>query len=416
VAELEILQKFLKLWKSFGKHFAFPWECDILLWQKNRLCDKRGSQMADLSKISVVLPSLDPDEKLNAVIDGLLEYGFTDIVLVNDGSKPENLHYFTDAAQAHPEIHVLTHPENRGKGAALKTAFTWVLENRPDGLGVVTVDGDNQHHPEDTRACCQHMLESGRITLGCRDFTLPHVPPRSRFGNKTTSGVFKLFCGITLSDTQTGLRAFPQETLALMNTVSGDRFEYETNMLLAMKTNGLPFDEVKIRTVYIEENKSSHFHWLKDSWRIYKLILRHFFRYTLSSILCAGVDAGMFALFDHLLATSGAMVHDTVPYVLARVISSLLNFFVNQRLVFQSTEKTGRALLRYYALAVPQLLVQMVLTNGVFWLLHVGEKANGLRTLWYIIVMTVLYFISYAIQQRWVFASHKQKSDARKTK
>ena len=228
--------------------------------------------------------------------------------------------------------------------------------------------------------------------------------------------MFKLFCGITLSDTQTGLRAFPQETLALMNTVSGDRFEYETNMLLAMKTNGLPFDEVKIRTVYIEENKSSHFHWLKDSWRIYKLILRHFFRYTLSSILCAGVDAGMFALFDHLLATSGAMVHDTVPYVLARVISSLLNFFVNQRLVFQSTEKTRKALLRYYALAVPQLLVQMVLTNGVFWLLHVGEKANGLRTLWYIIVMTVLYFISYAIQQRWVFASHKQKSDARKTK
>ena len=214
--------------------------------------------MADLSKISVVLPSLDPDEKLNAVIDGLLEYGFSDIILVNDGSKPENLHYFTDAAQAHPEIHVLTHEVNRGKGAGLKTAFNYVLENRPDCLGVVTVDGDNQHHPEDTRACCEHMLETDRITLGCRDFSLPHVPPRSRFGNKTTSGVFKLFCGITLSDTQTGLRAFPRDTLELMAQVGGDRFEYETNVLLAMKTNDLPFDEVKIRTVYIEENKSSH--------------------------------------------------------------------------------------------------------------------------------------------------------------
>ena len=210
--------------------------------------------MADLSKISVILPSLDPDEKLNAVIDGLLEYGFSDIILVNDGSKPENLHYFTDAAQAHPEIHVLTHEVNRGKGAGLKTAFNYVLENRPDCLGVVTVDGDNQHHPEDTRACCEHMLETDRITLGCRDFSLPHVPPRSRFGNRTTSGVFKLFCGITLSDTQTGLRAFPRDTLELMAQVGGDRFEYETNVLLAMKTNGLPFDEVKIRTVYIEEN------------------------------------------------------------------------------------------------------------------------------------------------------------------
>ena len=98
--------------------------------------------MQDLSKISVVLPSLDPDEKLNAVIDGLLEYGFSNIILVNDGSKQENLHYFTDAAAAHPEIHLLHHEVNRGKGAALKTAFRWFLDNCPEGAGIVTVDGD----------------------------------------------------------------------------------------------------------------------------------------------------------------------------------------------------------------------------------------------------------------------------------
>jgi glycosyltransferase involved in cell wall biosynthesis len=101
--------------------------------------------MTDLQRVSVVLPSLDPDEKLTAVIDGLLRVGFTDIILINDGSKPEHLHYFEAAAQ-HPEITLLHHPENRGKGAALKTAFTYVLDNRPDSLGVVTVDGDNQHH------------------------------------------------------------------------------------------------------------------------------------------------------------------------------------------------------------------------------------------------------------------------------
>ena len=100
--------------------------------------------MQDLSKISVVLPSLDPDEKLNAVIDGLLEYGFSNIILVNDGSKQENLHYFTDAAAAHPEIHLLHHEVNRGKGAALKTAFRWFLDNCPEGAGVVTVDGEDR--------------------------------------------------------------------------------------------------------------------------------------------------------------------------------------------------------------------------------------------------------------------------------
>ena len=199
--------------------------------------------MKDLSHISVVLPSLDPDEKLHAVIEGLLEYGFTDIILVNDGSKPENLHYFEDEVAAHPDvIHLLHHEVNKGKGAALKNAFNWFLQNRPKAAGVVTVDGDNQHHPEDTRACCEKMLETGKIVLGCRDFTLDHVPPRSRFGNQMTSGIFKIFVGMTISDTQTGLRAIPKKELKLINTVKGDRFEYETNMLLAMKQNAIPFD------------------------------------------------------------------------------------------------------------------------------------------------------------------------------
>ena len=229
--------------------------------------------MKDLSKISVVLPSLDPDEKLHAVIDGLLEYGFTDIILVNDGSKPENLHYFEEEVAAHPDIiHLLHHEVNKGKGAALKNAFRYFLENRPDGFGVVTVDGDNQHHPEDTRHCCERMLETGHLILGCRDFTLDHVPARSRFGNQTTSAIFKIFVGMTLSDTQTGLRAIPRADLETLTTIKGDRFEYETNMLLAMKSNGIAYEEVKIRTVYIEENKSSHFHPIRDSWRIYKLI------------------------------------------------------------------------------------------------------------------------------------------------
>ena len=233
--------------------------------------------MSDLSKISVVLPSLDPDEKLIAVVDGLLEYGFSDIILVNDGSKQENLHYFTDLAAQHPEIHLLHHEVNKGKGAALKNAFRWFLENRPEGYGVVTVDGDNQHHPADTRACVEHMMATGHCVLGCRDFTQEDVPARSSFGNKTTSLVFKVFVGMTISDTQTGLRALTRSALETLVDVYGDRFEYETNMLLAFKDNAIVFDEVKIRTVYIEENKSSHFRTFTDSWRIYKLILAHFF-------------------------------------------------------------------------------------------------------------------------------------------
>ena len=366
--------------------------------------------MKDLSKISVVLPSLDPDEKLIAVIDGLLEYGFSHIILVNDGSKPENLHYFSDLAAQHPEIHLLHHEVNKGKGAALKNAFRYFLENCPEGLGVVTVDGDNQHHPADTRACCEHMLQTGHTTLGCRDFTLDHVPPRSRFGNHTTSAIFKLFVGMTISDTQTGLRAIPRDVVEQLMDVSGDRFEYETNMLLAFKDKGIPFDEVNIRTVYIEENKSSHFRVIHDSWRIYKLILAHFFRYTISSLISAVVDTASFSLLSFLLSPILQGLSLTAAAgVTARVISSLLNFFLNKEVVFRTQVNTKKALIRYYTLALPQMAAQVLLTQGVYTLFSISDGANGLRTVIYAVVMTALYFLSYMIQQRWVFAPQKSK-------
>jgi len=366
--------------------------------------------MDKLKNISVVLPSLDPDEKLIAVVDGLLEHGFTDIIMVNDGSKPENLHYFTDLAAQHPEITLLHHEVNKGKGAALKNAFRYFLENRPEGEGVVTVDGDNQHHPEDTRACALHMLESGNVTLGCRDFTLPHVPSRSRFGNHTTSAIFKIFVGMTISDTQTGLRAIPRKDLELLSVIEGDRFEYETNMLLAMKTNAIAFDEVKIRTVYIEENKSSHFRVIHDSWRIYKLILAHFFRYTVSSLISAVVDTAGYALLSWIF--SGMLkgfALTAAAGVTARVISSLLNFFMNKKVVFKTNVSTSRAMLKYYALALPQMAAQVLLTQGVYSLLGIPDTAAGLRTLIYAVVMTALYIVSFMIQQRWVFAPEKNE-------
>ena len=366
--------------------------------------------MLDLSKISVVLPSLDPDEKLIRVVDGLLEYGFTDIILVNDGSKQENLHYFTDLAAAHSEIHLLHHEVNKGKGAALKNAFRYFLENRPEGYGVVTVDGDDQHHPEDTLRCCEQMMASGNIVLGCRDFNQADVPARSSFGNKTTSLIFKIFVGMTISDTQTGLRAIPREQLKVLTEIAGERFEYETNMLLAMKDQGMAFDEVKIRTVYIEENKSSHFRVIHDSWRIYKLILKHFFRYTLSSITSALVDTVAYALLSKVFSgIVKAFALTAVAGVGARVISSLLNFYLNKKLVFQTNVSTGKAMLRYYALALPQMAAQVLLTQGVYSLLNISDSATGIRTLIYAVVMTVLYFASYVIQQRWVFAPEKNK-------
>lgn len=369
------------------------------------------SEKALYTAVPVIVPSLDPDEKLHAVVEGLLREGFTDIVLVNDGSHAENLHYFTDEVAAHPDkVTLLTHEVNRGKGAAMKTAFRYLFENRPALLGAVTVDGDNQHRPDDTRRCVEAMLESGHSILGVRDFSLPDVPKRSRMGNRITSFVFRVFCGMKISDTQTGLRAMPTDHLKVLAEVKGNRYEYETNTLLAMKENNLPFDEVEIATVYIEENQSSHFHAVKDSWRIYKLLLRHFFKYTASSMICALADSGLYTLFTVLL--EGIISNNYITgasTVLARTFSSLLNFFLNKKLVFENNSGK-KAFFRYYALAIPQMIVQFILTEGVYRLFSIRPDQIFLRTLVYVLVMIVLFILSYMIQQRWVFRKEEKET------
>ncbi len=226
---------------------------------------------------AIVLPSLDPDAKFARVVDGLVEAGFEHIVIVNDGSAPDHRHFFEAAAEK-PGCTVLTHEVNRGKGRALKTAFSYVSEQLPELAGVITIDGDGQHLLPDIVACGDRMLAEGdAVVLGCRDFSLPGIPPRSVAGNRTTSRFFRLLFGIRLSDTQTGLRAIPARYLETFCGVEGERFEYETNMLLMMKRLGIPFLEQPIATVYDPEDYSSHYNAVKDSWRIFKVMFRGLF-------------------------------------------------------------------------------------------------------------------------------------------
>lgn len=364
------------------------------------------------ARVAVVVPSLNPTDRLTDTVDGLLQAGFSQIVLVNDGSRPEAGPFF-EAAASRPGVTLLGHEVNRGKGAAMKTAFSWLLEHYSDCAGVVTVDGDGQHHPEDAMACAQKMLEEHRLILGCRDFSLPDVPPRSRMGNRITRAVFRIFCGLAISDTQTGLRAIPMEYLSRLTTVAGERYEYETNMLLALKDLDIPWDEVKIRTIYLDENKESHFHTVRDSWRIYKLILARFFRYTLSSLASAVADTGLFALLSALLAGLLAGTALTAAAAIgARVLSSLLNFTLNRRLVFRSGAPLGRALGRYYALALPLLLCQFLMTEGALRAARIGDRQTFLRTAVYAGVMVVLFVASYVIQRRWVFARKDRKEES----
>lgn len=359
------------------------------------------------SATAIVLPSLDPDKKFLNVIEGLKRAGFRHIVVVNDGSSEERRHFFDEAAQ-YPGCTVLTHEVNRGKGSALKTAFACVRDRFPELRGVITIDGDGQHLTEDIIACGDRMLALGdSVVIGCRDFSLPGVPPRSVAGNRTTSRLFRIFFGIRLSDTQTGLRAIPAQYLGTFCEIEGERFEYETNMLLYMKRLGIPFVEQSITTVYDPEDYSSHYNAVKDSWRIFKVMLRFMatgsgFRYIVSAILSWALDNGLYLLGLSLLGTRfGAAAASAASQTAARVLSSLFNFNMNNRYVFRSKEGYWRAFGKYYCVCVPQTLISLGLLTALVHLLELSSPllAAGVK----ILVETALFIISYYIQKKWVF-------------
>lgn len=355
----------------------------------------------------ILIPSLEPDERLPAYIKKLKEGGFAHIVVVDDGSDESFQPIFEKVSSVENTI-VLHHDVNKGKGVALKTGYRYIMQNLPEINGVITADADGQHTVED----CLHLaeeLEKGQraLYLGSRDFNLANVPPKSRTGNKITSAVFKLLYGQYLPDTQTGLRAFRKEELAFMSAVEGERFEYEMKVLIACSRAGIPIIPVTIETIYENENEGTHFHPIRDSWRIYKVILGSFFRFMSVSIFCFIIDQLLFNLFRNwLFPLLGIQMNLILPLGMrldntslsnysARLISAILNFNLNKDLVFKVRGRKGAGL-RY---AVTAIGIIVLSTLGIKALVLIGIAPWLAK----IIVDSILYFLSYRIQQRWVF-------------
>ena len=362
-----------------------------------------SSQETEIMKAAreaaILIPSLEPDGRLPAYIRKLSENGFGHIIVVDDGSSESYQSIFREV-EAIDRAVVLHHDVNHGKGVALKTGYRYILENLPDVQGVITADADGQHTVPDCIRLAQELEKGTKaLYLGSRDFSLENIPPKSRSGNRITSAVFKVLYGQYLPDTQTGLRAFRKEELPFMIDVEGERFEYEMKVLIACSRAGIPMIPVTIETIYENDNEGTHFHPIRDSYRIYKVILGSFLRFMASSLSCVVLDQAIFNLLNLLVFANGNKKDASIILlctVIARVISATVNFLVNRNLVFGSKGNAGKAFARYVALSV----CIMLLSAGGTWLLVLTGLSSTLAKL---ITDTLLYFVSYRVQQQWVF-------------
>ncbi len=345
--------------------------------------------------IPIIIPAYEPDEKLLGLLDELNKAELGPVVVVNDGSEGEEYtRIFEGVAERGAKL--LTHAVNMGKGRALKTAFNYCLNEYADLLGVITADSDGQHTTEDIRKCMDAMVASpDALVLGCRNFNESGIPARSVFGNKTTSRVMKLLLGLSISDTQTGLRGISVPFMKYLLTEKGERFEFETNMLIATKDLGIKIVEVPIKTIYLEENKSSHFNPILDSIRIYAVFVKFLF----SSLSSSVVDIVMFSIFCGMFRNVPVAIgYVMLSTILARVISAIYNFMINYKVVFKGKGSTGKAALRYLVLAICIMLLSGGLVTFFTGLLPmVPEFVIKIP------VDCILFLLSFVVQREVVY-------------
>jgi len=349
-----------------------------------------------MKDIVIIIPAYKPDREIMSEFIQKVKEKFTNIVVVNDGSGKEYDEFFE--ALQNSGLIVLKHHINFGKGRAIKTAFNYVLNNYPYIIGAVTADCDGQHYIEDIIKCAQKLKENPeKLVIGYRNFDENQVPFKSRFGNKMTRTIFNIFVGIKITDTQSGLRAFGKNTMKKFLQTAGERYEYETNMLIECKQKEIEIEEVSISTVYIRNNSLSHFNVVKDSIMIYKL----FMKYIISSLSSFILDILLFTLFVKILPEINfiGVTQIVTATIIARIISSVYNFALNSKVVFKNQNKNS--IFKYFILAIVQMFISAFTVSELFKLLQINS------TVIKVVIDTIIFIINFIIQREWVFKKNK---------
>jgi putative flippase GtrA len=229
------------------------------------------------------------------------------------------------SSQQVPDTSLLTNAVNLGKGAALKHGMNYILVNYPACTGVVTADADGQHSAADILKMAAELKEKpDNVIFGARQFGLD-VPLRSRFGNLISRYLYRFFIGLSLSDTQTGLRGIPRSLMTRCLSIRANRYEFETEQLIIIKSAGMPVREIPIQTIYIDDNRTSHFRPLLDSAQIYFVLLR----YVGSSLITEAVDLVVFATI--MAWSDDLLLSNTV----GRLVAIWAQFTLLQKFVFR---------------------------------------------------------------------------------
>ncbi len=348
----------------------------------------------------VVIPAYEPPPSFVEYALDILKAASL-LVVVDDGSGDRYSDIFNKIAE-NKNVKLITLKKNKGKGNALKCAFSYIVSKYSHEKIIVTADCDGQHKVNDVVSVYKSaMSHPDTLVLGGRSFNGDNVPWRSRVGNGIARNIYRALYGQNVTDTQTGLRGFSVLLASGFLGVGGRGFEYEMGVLIYAVKKKIPILQIPIETVYSEKGAphSSHYRPLNDSIKIFFTVLFSMNVYILSSLLSGVVDVLVFSLIIYNFSADVSPLTTMTATVVARVSSSFINFILNYKYVFAS--KTKSSIFKYYLLCALQMSLSYLLV------LVFGNIIGFNFTVSKIIIDICLGILSYRIQRTWVFSERK---------
>ena len=218
------------------------------------------------SQTAAVIPAYQDEKHIGDIVRRTCER-LDHVLVIDDGSSDQTAQR---ARQAGAEV--IVHDQNRGKGEAIKTGLGHWL-NR-DVTWVSLLDSDGQHLPEEIDRFMAAAASATRPTffVGTRMNNLAGMPFIRRVVNCYMSRRISRLCGQKIPDTQCGFRMLDRQLIPEL-LGGGDRFDYETEVLIIASRKGYQIESVPITTVYTDQ--VSKIRPVRDAVRFFKLMWRY---------------------------------------------------------------------------------------------------------------------------------------------
>ncbi len=208
----------------------------------------------------VIVPTYNNHKTLRKVLDFILGYT-SNIIIVNDGSTDDT----SEILKSYSQLTQIHHPQNLGKGRALRNGFRKAIEMKFEYA--ITIDSDGQHFASDIpNFILEIQNEPNSLLIGSRNMTQENVPKKSSFGNKFSNFWFKFETGIKLDDTQSGFRLYPLQLIP--KQFYTNKFEFEIEVIVRSAWKGIPVKNIPIQVLYDPAERVSHFRPFRDFTRI----------------------------------------------------------------------------------------------------------------------------------------------------